>query len=79
LNLSCQARIQRPKKFLSRDDFHAIVMELARAEVGFVQLNLAAHRRVLLAKPRHARAQGSHMAVDGNAAQTGQIGDLSGV
>jgi len=45
----------------------------------FVHLNLTAHRRGLLAKPGHACARNAQVAVDGNAAPTGQIGDLNGV
>jgi len=51
----------------------------ARAEVGFVHLNLAAHRRRLPAKPRHANAQRGQITIDGNAAQPSQLGDLPGV
>jgi len=54
-------------------------LTVARAEVGFVHFNLAAHRPGLFAKPCHARAQNGQIAVDGNAAQTSQIGDLHGV
>ena len=57
----------------------ALALHAARAEVGFVHFNLAAHRRRLLAKPRHAHAQRGQVAVDGNATQTSQIGDLHGV
>jgi len=42
----------------------AFASRAARAEVGFVHLNLAAHRRRPLAKPRHAFAQRGQIAVD---------------
>jgi len=57
----------------------AFAFDAARAEVGFVHLNLAAHRRRLLAKPRHANAQQVQIAVDRVATYAGQIGDLHGV
>jgi len=51
---------------------------VARAEVGFGNENLAAHRRGLLAKQGHVPAHRGRVAVDGNAAQAGQGGDLHG-